>query len=121
MTSLVASATINALAFSAGSWLFSKLSHSGYLEEQERHNRALEELTRTREKSLEQETARKDHLAKLKGELVEANQDEALTARALNVLGEFKKANPLFASHFFRTFTPQVTKQKSITLSQWSF
>ena len=72
----------------------SKIDKQNYLAETKRHNEAIEELTKAREKFLEQETARKDHLAKLKRELAEANQDEIATNRALDVLSEFIKSNP---------------------------
>ena len=75
------------------------------------HNEAIEELTEAREKFLEQETARKDHLAKLKRELAEANQDEIATNRALDVLSQFKKANPPVQEPLLREFyTPSNEK-----------
>ena len=117
-TSIVGSAVINAFAFSAGSWLFSKLSHSGYLEEQRRHNEALEALTKAKEKFIEEEAARKDHLAKLERELAKANQDEIATNRALDILAEFKKANPPLKQPMLTDFyTPSDEQKKYNTIA----
>ena len=81
--------------------------------ETKRHNEAIEELTEPREKFLEQETARKDHLAKLKRELAEANQDEIATNRPLDVLSQFKKANPPLHELLLREFyTPSNEAKK---------
>ena len=59
---IVFHSVISALAFSGGSWLFSKLDHKGYLEESERHNKALEELTAARNTFYEEEVKRKDRI-----------------------------------------------------------
>ena len=93
-TSVIGNSIISAAAFSIGGWLMSSIDKPNYLAETRRHNEAIERLTREREKFLEAETARKDHLLKLKTELAEANQDEILTNRALDVLKEFTRANP---------------------------
>ena len=93
-TSIIGNSIISTAAFSIGGWLMSRVDKPKYLAETKRHNAAIEELTKARERFLEAETARKGHLAKLKRELAEANQDEIATNKALHILGKFKKANP---------------------------
>ena len=55
----VFSSVISAIAFTAGSWAFSKIDHKGYLEESKRHNEALEKLTEAKEKFYEEQVRRK--------------------------------------------------------------
>ena len=56
---------VSAIAFSAGSWAFSKLDHKGYLEESKRHNLALEKLTEAREKFYKEQVQRKNKMQQL--------------------------------------------------------
>ena len=108
---------MSAVAFSIGGWLMSKIDKPNYLAETHRHNEAIEELTKAREHFLEQETARKDHLAKLKRKLAESNQDEITTNRALDVLSKFKKANPPLCQPLLQDFyTPGEEAKKYNTI-----
>ena len=59
MASLVAGGLFNAIAFARAGFLFSKLNHTGYKEEIKRHNVALEQLSRAKEKWYEKEVERK--------------------------------------------------------------
>ena len=112
VTSLVGSAMVNALAFSVGGWLMSKIDKPNYLAETRRHNEAIEALTQAREKFIEEETQRKDHLAKLKRELAEANQDEIATNRALDILKSFERTNPPLSPPLLQDFYEPGEEQK---------
>ena len=46
----VFSSIVSAITFGGGSYLFSKLDHPNYLKETRRYNKALEELTKARNK-----------------------------------------------------------------------
>ena len=58
-TSVIGNSIISAAAFSIGGWLMSKIDKPNYLAETRRHNEAIEELTKARERFLEQETAQR--------------------------------------------------------------
>ena len=64
MASAVASGLFNAVAFSAASFIFGKLSHKDYSQEMKRHNMAVEKLTKAKNEWYEKEVA-KDHITKL--------------------------------------------------------
>ena len=51
-----------ALAFSGAGYLFHLLDKKGYSNEIKRHNKAMENLTRAREKWYKEETRRKDEI-----------------------------------------------------------
>ena len=76
---VIASGLFNAVSFSAASFIFSKLSHKNDSEEMKRHNIAVEKLTKAKSKWYEKDVACKDHIAKHKELLVQANQDINMT------------------------------------------
>ena len=83
MASMVVGGLFNAFAFAGAGFLFSKLNHSGYQDEIKRHNLALEELSRAKQKWYEKETARKNDIELKRHQLIEANADIKTTNKAL--------------------------------------
>ena len=83
MTSMVVGGLFNAFAFAGAGFLFSKLNHPGYQDEIKRHNLALEELSRAKQKWYEKETARKNDIELKRHQLIEANADIKTTNKAL--------------------------------------
>ena len=65
MAQLVGSAIVQSLAFAGGNWLFKQLDPDNHSKEQKRHDLALEKYTKDRNLFFEQETKRKDRIAKL--------------------------------------------------------
>jgi hypothetical protein len=104
---VVAWGLFNALSFAGAGFLFKQLDSNGYGAEMERHNKAMEEFTREREKFLEDETTRKGKIAQLIYELAEANQDMKSTnqslelVRRINALTNMKpKSSPRLSNHY---------------------
>lgn len=62
MTGMITGGLFNAVAFAGAGFLFSKLNHTGYSEEANRHNLAIEKLTRDKEAWYEKEVSRKDRI-----------------------------------------------------------
>ena len=83
MASMVVGGLFNAVAFAGAGFLFSKLNHSGYQDEIKRHNLALEELSRAKQKWYEKEVARKNDIELKRHQLIEANVDIKTTNKAL--------------------------------------
>ena len=83
---------VSAVAFSAGSFLFSKLNHPGYLAENKRHNHALEELAAAKEKFYENQVQRKNKLLQLQQALRDAKEDDVATNQALLALKKFRQS-----------------------------
>ena len=83
MASMVVGGLFNAFAFAGAGFLFSKLNHSGYQDEIKRHNLALEELSRAKQKWYEKEVARKNDIELKRHQLIEANADIKTTNKAL--------------------------------------
>ena len=83
MASMVVGGLFNAFAFAGAGFLFSKLNHPGYKEETKRHNLAMEELSRAKEKWYEKEAARKNNIELKRQQLIEANKDNKITNKAL--------------------------------------
>ena len=70
--------------------MFSKLNYKGYESEIKRHNRAFEKLARAKQEWFEQETAHKNHIAQLREQLNEANQDINITNKSLIQLKKYE-------------------------------
>lgn len=86
MASVVAGGLFNAIAFAGAGFLFSKLNHTGYKEEIKRHNIALEQLSRAKEKCYEKEVERKNSIEEKRHQLTDANADINDTNKALSSL-----------------------------------
>jgi hypothetical protein len=82
MISLVVGGVFNAFAFAGAGFLFSHLDKKGDKEEAERHNRALEQLTKDRDAFNKRETLRRDKWQRKRAELEAANRDIASINRA---------------------------------------
>ena len=93
MTQLLTSSVVQALSFTGASYLFKLLEPDKYAPETKRYHDALIQLQKDKEKFLERETERRNHITKLERELKEAQGDIVLTNRALNVLNQFKISN----------------------------
>ena len=78
----------NAVAFAGAGFLFSKLNHSGYEKEIKRHNEAMEELARDKEKWYEEQVKRKEKIERLRQQLSHANADINRTNTALKTLAK---------------------------------
>ncbi|CAB4016602.1 Hypothetical predicted protein [Paramuricea clavata] len=83
MASAVAGGLFNAFAFAGAGYLFKYFDKSGYADEAERHNLAMEKVTEEREKYVEGITSRKDKLSELREELAMANSNIKATNQAL--------------------------------------
>lgn len=86
MASVVAGGLFNALAFAGAGFLFHKLDKSGYTSEMERHNKAMETLSKEKEKWYERQAEHKNKIALLRQELADANKDLDATNTALHNL-----------------------------------
>ena len=85
---MVVGGLFNAFAFAGAGFLFSKLNHSGYKEEATRHNLALEQLSKAKEKWYEKEVARKNDIEAKRHQLADANADINVTNKALSSLSK---------------------------------
>ena len=59
MASVVAGGLFNAIAFAGAGYVFHKLDKSGYEEQMERHNKAMEEFNKEKEKWYEKTVEKK--------------------------------------------------------------
>ncbi|CAB4005765.1 Hypothetical predicted protein [Paramuricea clavata] len=91
MTTLVVGGLFNAVAFAGAGLLFSRLNHNGYKEEVRRHNQALEELAKTKEKFYESEVKRRNDEARRRAEILDANADIEDTNKALENLRNYTR------------------------------
>ena len=74
MAQVVVGGIFNAIAFSAASFLFSKLNHQGYQEQMKRHSKALEELQKSKEEFYEQQVRRKNRTDELRIQIANAGK-----------------------------------------------
>ena len=74
------------IAFSLSGFVFHKLDKGGYEEEQKRHDRALENLSKAREQFYEEEVKKKDRMAQKRAELQTAKADLSTINHALDLL-----------------------------------
>ena len=86
MASVVAGGLFNAVAFAGAGYVFHKLDKKGYEDEMKRHNLAMEQLTAAREKWYEKTVEKKNKVALLHQQLVDANKDLDATNDALHKL-----------------------------------
>lgn len=104
MTSVIMSGTFNALAFAGAGYLFKVLDKNGYEKEMERHNRAMENLTRDKEKLYEEQVKKNNRLAKLRQEVADADAFNMGTLKAL---------------HNYRTVKEQLDEMREPALSDY--
>ena len=86
MAASMGSSLFAALAFSGAGYLFHLLDKNGYSKEIKRHNKAMENLTGAREQWYEEETRRKDEIARKRQEFIETHQDMNIVNKALSGL-----------------------------------
>ena len=86
MAGTIGGSLFAAFAFSGAGYLFRLIDKNGYSEEIKRHNRAMEDLSRARERWYEEETRRKDEIAEKRQELIETHQDMNMVNKALSGL-----------------------------------
>ena len=75
MASVVAGGLFNAIAFAGAGYVFHKLDKSGYEAEMERHDKAMEEFSKEKEKWYEKTVEKKNKTALLRQRLSDANKD----------------------------------------------
>ena len=75
MASVVAGGLFNAIAFAGAGYVFHKLDKSGYEPEMERHNKAMEEFNKEKEKWYERTVEKKNKIALLRQKLLDADKD----------------------------------------------
>ena len=80
----------NAVAFAGAGFLFSKLNHTGYEKEIQRHNLAMEKLSRDKEIWYEKQMKRKEKIEKLRQESSDANADINQTNKSLENLAKIQ-------------------------------
>ena len=75
MASVVAGGLFNAIAFAGAGYVFHKLDKNGYEKEMKRHNEAMEKLSEEKEKWYEKTVEKKNKIALLRQELLDADKD----------------------------------------------
>ena len=75
-----------AFAFSGAGVLMHRLDKNGYEAEIKRHNKALEDLAKAKEKFYENEVRQHDRIQQLRQQLADANNDIEGTNKALDTL-----------------------------------
>ena len=75
MVSVVAGGLFNAIAFAGAGYVFHKLDKNGYEAEIERHDKAMEEFNKEKEKWYEKTVEKKSKIALLRQKLSDANKD----------------------------------------------
>ena len=86
MASVVAGGLFNAIAFAGAGYVFHKLDKNGYEKEMKRHNEAMEKLSEEKEKWYEKTVEKKNKIALLRQELLDANKDLDRGNKALHNL-----------------------------------
>ena len=75
MASVVAGGLFNAIAFAGADYVFHKLDKNGYEKEMKRHNEAMEKLSEEKEKWYEKTVEKKNKIALLRQQLIDADKD----------------------------------------------
>ena len=75
MASVVAGGLFNAISFAGAGYVFHKLDKNGYEKEMKRHNKAMEKLQKDREAWYEKTVEKKNKIALLRQQLIDANKD----------------------------------------------
>lgn len=104
MASVVAGGLFNAVAFAGAGYVFHKLDKSGYEKEMKRHNEAMEKLSEEKEKWYERTVEKKNRIALLRQNLIDANKN-------------LDETN--FALHNLRTATEDLYEDKEPTLDDY--
>ena len=86
MASVTATGLCNAVAFAILSFCSINFNYSGYKEEMEWHDKAMEELSKAREKWFEEKVEKKERMAMLRKTLADANVDIRETNKTLQLL-----------------------------------
>ena len=86
MASVAAVGVFNALAFAGAGYLFKMIDKNGYEKEIKRHNLAMEELSKAKEKWYENQVEKKNKIQEMRQELSDANADTNATNKALENL-----------------------------------
>ena len=86
MASVAAVGVFNALAFAGAGYLFKMIDKNGYEKEIKRHNLAMEELSKAKEKWYENQVEKKNKIQEMRQELSDANADINATNKALENL-----------------------------------
>ena len=75
MASVVAGGLFNAIAFAGAGYVFHKLDKNGYEKEMKRHNEAMEKLSKEKEAWYEKTVEKKNKIALLRQQLLDADRD----------------------------------------------
>ena len=86
MASVAAVGVFNALAFAGAGYLFKLIDKNGYEKEIKRHNLAIEELAKAKEKWYENQVEKKNKIQEMRQQLSDANADINATNKALSAL-----------------------------------
>ena len=86
MASIVAGGLFNAVAFAGAGYIFHKLDKKGYEDEMKRHNLAMEQLKAAQDEWYKKFVEKKNKVALLHQQLVDANKDLDATNEALHKL-----------------------------------
>ena len=71
----MAGGLFNAIAFAGAGYVFHKLDKNGYEKEMERHDKAMEKLSKEKEKWYESDVEKKNKIALLRQKLQDVNKD----------------------------------------------
>ena len=112
---MVGGALVNAFAFSGSNYLFSMLRDSDVAEEQQRHNRAIEQLQAARDAWSQRRTARIDWIneeLRRQHHAVQTFRDvDSAMREYARVTG--KNIGPWTASRSYRTFTSRARDRRT--------
>ena len=114
---LVGGALVNALAFSGSSYMFQKLDGKGVKEESQRHNKAMEDLSKARDEYAQRRNSRLDFIneeLRRQGHAVESARSvddamrlyHAVTSKKLSPLGPEPRL-----SDYYRPSDGQVSRE----------
>jgi hypothetical protein len=119
MASAVLGGLFNAFAFAGAGYLVKYFDKNLYNEESNRHDLAMEKQNEENEKYLKMVTDRKNKLAELREELVEANSDIKSTNQALELVSRIQELTkkpeprrPKLSDHY----TPNPEMEEYMTL-----
>ena len=98
----------NAVVFAGAGFLFSKLNHSGYVKEEKRHDEAIEELARDKEKWYEKQVEKKEEIEKLEKKLSYANADINKTNMSLKKLAEINNRYKYLKEEYEKSEPPKL-------------
>ena len=115
----VAGGLFNAIAFAGAGFLFSKLNHRGYEKEIQRHNLAMEKLTKDKEIWYQNQIERKQKMEQLRQQLSDANADINTTNKSFSMLKKYQneynieeEKNPKLSNYY--TPSPEMKEYQNI-------